>query len=119
MIWSSAQIQPVTPRPDILVEEDTDLGAESDLEKRYHLFLHDSDDHTYEYVIEMLGAVFGYSREKAFAIASMIDGQGRGIVETAGYETVKDHQDQIHGWGPDPRIPHCKGSLSATIEEAP
>ena len=47
----------------------------------------------------MLGAVFGYSKEKAFAIASMIDGHGRGIVETADYETVRKHQDQIHGWG--------------------
>ena len=110
--------QPSVPRPDVVVEDDVDAERGSELEKRYHLFLHDSDDHTYEYVIEMLGAVFGYSKEKAFAIASMIDGHGRGIVETADYETVKKHQDQIHGWGPDPRIPHCAGSLSATIEEA-
>jgi ATP-dependent Clp protease adaptor protein ClpS len=118
MTRSRAKVQPSTPRPDILVEEDVDVGGESELEKRYHLFLHDSDDHTYEYVIEMLGAVFGYGPEKSFAIASMIDGHGRGIVETADYNTVKGHQDQIHNWGPDPRIPHCKGSLSATIEEA-
>lgn len=111
--------QPALPRPDILVQEEKDASRESELEKRYHLFLHDSDDHSYDYVIELLGDVFGYSREKAFAIASMIDGQGRGIVETADYATVKKHQDQIHGWGPDPRIPHCRGSLSATIEEAP
>ena len=97
--------QPSVPRPDVVVEDDIDAERGSELEKRYHLFLHDSDDHTYEYVIEMLGAVFGYSKEKAFAIASMIDGHGRGIVETADYETVKQHQDQIHGWGPDPRIP--------------
>ena len=111
--------QPSVPRPDVVVEDDVDAERGSEFEKRYHLFLHDSDDHTYEYVIEMLGAVFGYSKEKAFAIASMIDGHGRGIVETADYETVRGHQDQIHNWGPDPRIPHCAGSLSATIEEAP
>ena len=111
--------QPALPRPDIVTEQDSDAGAAPELEKLYHLFLHDSDDHSYEYVIDMLGQVFGYSREKAFAIASMIDGQGRGIVETADYETVRKHQDQIHGWGPDPRVPHCAGSLSATIEEAP
>ena len=110
--------QPALPRPDVLLEDQPAGGQESELEKRFHLILHDSDDHTYQYVIEMLGSVFGYSREKAFAIASIIDGQGRGIVETADYRTVKDHQDQIHGYGPDPRIPHCKGPLSATIEEA-
>lgn len=110
--------QPALPRPDVVAEDDPADQQQSELEKRFHLILHDSDDHTYQYVIEMLGAVFGYSREKAFAIASMIDRQGQGIVETADYETVKGHQDQIHGYGPDPRIPHCKGSLSATIEEA-
>ena len=111
--------QPALPRPDVIVEDDPADLPDSELDKLFHLILHDSDDHTYQYVIEMLGAVFGYSREKAFAIASLIDGNGKGIVETADYGTVKDHQDQIHGYGPDPRIPHCKGSLSATIEEAP
>ena len=110
--------QPALPRPDILVEDEPADQPSSELEKRFHLLLHDSDDHTYQYVIEMLAAVFGYSTQKAFAIAAMIDRQGQGIVETADYTTVKDHQDQIHGYGPDPRIPHCKGSLSATIEEA-
>jgi len=27
-------------------------------------------------------------------------------------------QDQIHGYGPDPLIPRCKGSMSADIEPA-
>lgn len=109
-----AGAQPATPRPDILVED----RPEEELDKLYHLILHDSDDHTYHYVIDMLNKIFGYGREKAFAIAALIDREGQGIVETADYETVKKHQGQIHRWGPDPRMPHCKGSLSATIEEA-
>lgn len=111
--------QPALPRPDVFVEDDAAEDPGSELEKRYHLLLHDSDDHTYQYVIEMLGSIFGYSPEKSFAIASMIDGEGQGIVETADHATVRGHQKQIHGYGPDSRIPHCKGSLSATIEEAP
>ena len=109
------QVSPTLPRPDVIVEDDPEI----ELEKRYHLLLHDSDDHSYEYVIEMLGAIFNYSREKAFALASLIDGNGKGIVETSDYDTVSRHQNQIHAYGPDPRIPHCKGPLSATIEEAP
>jgi ATP-dependent Clp protease adaptor protein ClpS len=27
-------------------------------------------------------------------------------------------RDQIHAYGPDPNIPHCKGSMSAEIEPA-
>ena len=33
----------------------------------------------------MLGRLFGYGREKAFAIAAIVDGQGRAVVETASH----------------------------------
>ena len=85
---------------------------------RYHLVLLDDNDHTYAYVIELLGHVFGYGREKAFALACVVDSEGRAIVETADEDTVLRHQGQIHAYGADPRIPHCRGSMSAVIESA-
>ncbi|MGI8553386.1 MAG: ATP-dependent Clp protease adaptor ClpS [Dehalococcoidia bacterium] len=85
----------------------------------YHLILLDDNDHTYQYVIELLSHVLGYGREKAFALACVVDSQGRAIVETAGREQVSQHQHRIHRYGADPRIPHCKGSMSAIIEQAP
>jgi ATP-dependent Clp protease adaptor protein ClpS len=84
----------------------------------YHLVLLDDDDHTYGYVIEMLGAIFGYGREKAYALASIVDGEGQVVLETAGHEQVTAHQQRIHAYGADPRIPRCKGSMSAIVEEA-
>jgi hypothetical protein len=36
---------------------------------RYHVVLMDDDDHTYDYVIEMLMKLFGHSRERAFLMA--------------------------------------------------
>ncbi|MXY78966.1 MAG: ATP-dependent Clp protease adaptor ClpS [Chloroflexi bacterium] len=87
--------------------------------KRYHLILLDDDDHSYAYVVEMLGRLFGYGREKAFAIAAMVDTQGRAIVETNSYDRVRHDQQRIHDYGPDPRIERCLGSMSAVIEEAP
>ncbi|MEE8338256.1 MAG: ATP-dependent Clp protease adaptor ClpS [Dehalococcoidia bacterium] len=84
----------------------------------YHLILLDDDDHTYGYVIGMLGKIFGYGREKAFALASIVDGEGQVVLETAGYEQVTGHQQQVHAFGPDEDIPRCKGSMSAIIEEA-
>ena len=93
--------------------------AEStELDKRYHLILLDDDDHSYAYVVEMLGRLFGYSKEKAFAIAAMVDTQGRAIVETASYDRVRHDQQRIHDYGPDPRIARCLGSMSALVEEA-
>ena len=86
---------------------------------RYHLVLLDDDDHSYQYVVDLLGHVLGYGREKGFAIACVVDSQGRAIVETADETTVRHHQDQIHAFGADPRIPRCRGSMSAIIEPAP
>ena len=86
---------------------------------RYHLVLLDDNDHTYQYVIDLLGHVFGYGREKSFAIAGVVDSQGRAVVETADEDTVLRHQRQIHSYGADPRIPHCQGSMAAIIEQAP
>jgi ATP-dependent Clp protease adaptor protein ClpS len=85
---------------------------------RYHLVLLDDNDHTYEYVIDLLGHVFGYGREKAFALACIVDSEGRAIVETADETTVLHHQQQIHAYGADPRIPRCRGSMSAVVEPA-
>ena len=101
------------PQTTTIEETSTDLAA------RYHLVLLDDDQHTYAYVIEMLGSVFGYGREKAYALASIVDTEGRVILETAGLEQVTRHQERIHGFGADPRIPTSKGSMSAIIEEAP
>ncbi len=86
---------------------------------RFHLILLDDNDHTYAYVIELLGRVLGYNTEKAYALACIVDSEGRVIVETAGHEQVTGHQRQIHAYGPDPRIKRCKGSMSAVVEQAP
>jgi ATP-dependent Clp protease adaptor protein ClpS len=90
-----------------------------ELAPRFHLILLDDDEHTYQYVIEMLGDILGYGVEKSFVLARVVDTQGRAIVETAGADTVLDHQRAIHQYGADPRMPACKGSMSAVIEPAP
>jgi ATP-dependent Clp protease adaptor protein ClpS len=87
--------------------------------RRYQLILLDDDDHSYAYVIEMLGRIFGYGKEKAFAIASIVDSQGRAVLETAAFEQVRRHQGQVHAFGPDARMERCRWSMSALIDEAP
>jgi ATP-dependent Clp protease adaptor protein ClpS len=84
----------------------------------WRLVLIDDDDHSYEYVIEMLGAVFGYGREKSFALARIVDTQGRVTLMTGEKAACEAKQGQVHAYGADPRIPHCKGSMSAIVEEA-
>ena len=84
----------------------------------YHVVLLDDDDHTYEYVIEMLRAVFGMSQEKAYLHACEVDSSKRTIVLTTSREHAELKREQVHCYGPDPRIPRCRGSMTATIEPA-
>ena len=85
----------------------------------YNVILLNDDDHSYEYVITMLQQLFGYPVEKGFQMAKEVDTTGRVIVLTTTREHAELKRDQIHAFGPDPLIPRCQGSMSATIEPAP
>lgn len=85
----------------------------------YHVILLDDDDHSYAYVIEMLGRLFGHSQEKAYQMAQEVDATGRVIVDTTTMERAELKQEQIHAFGRDHKITDCKGSMSAVIEPAP
>lgn len=102
------------PTPTTYVEE----TADAQKEPPYHLILLDDNEHTYQYVIAMLGSVFGYAPEKGFAIACAVDSQGQAILMTGGLEEVRLKQDQVHTYGADPLMPECKGSMTAVIEPA-
>ena len=84
----------------------------------YNVVLLDDDDHSYEYVILMLKKVFGHPIEKGFEMAQEVDSRGRVIVATTNLEQAELKRDQIQAFGPDPLIPRCKGSMSATVEPA-
>ena len=84
----------------------------------YNVVLLDDDDHSYEYVILMLKRIFGHSIEKAYEMAQEVDATGRVIVATTNLEQAELKRDQIHAFGPDPLIPRCAGSLTASIEPA-
>jgi ATP-dependent Clp protease adaptor protein ClpS len=108
----------MTTRPAPVRETQTVGRTENEPERLYHLVLIDDDQHTYEYVIEMLASIFGYGAEKSFALARIVDNEGRAILETAEYARCEQHQKQIHGYGADPKVPTCRGSMTAVIEEA-
>jgi ATP-dependent Clp protease adaptor protein ClpS len=84
----------------------------------FNVVLLDDDDHTYEYVIEMLGVVCHHSVEKAFAMAKAVDSEGRVIVLTTHKELAELKCDQIHSFGIDDRMATCKGSMTAFVEPA-
>ncbi len=85
---------------------------------RYNVVLLDDNDHTYEYVTEMLTRIFRHSRDLAYKMASQVDKTGRVIVYTTSKEEAELKRNQIHNYGPDHRLPNCQGSMSALIEAA-
>ena len=84
----------------------------------YNVVLLDDDEHSYEYVIEMLQKLFAMSAEQGFQHAREVDTTGRTIVMTCELPEAEFGKDQIHAYGADPRMPQSKGSMSAIVEPA-
>ena len=74
------------------------------LAPRYHVVLLDDDDHTYDYVIEMLARLFGHSVSEAYRLACEVDATGRVIVLTTAQERAELKRDQVIAYGADWRI---------------
>src|SRR3954449_5069668 len=84
----------------------------------YNVVLLDDDEHTYDYVIEMLQKLFLCSGSDAFRHAVEVDTAGRTIVITCELPEAEFGRDQIHAFGPDWRMPKSKGSMKAIVEPA-
>lgn len=84
----------------------------------WNVILLDDDEHTYEYVIEMVCKLFNRDAEAAFRAAVEVDRTGRVILETTTLERAELKREQIHAYGPDPRVARCRGSMRATLEPA-
>ena len=84
----------------------------------FRVVLLDDDDHTYDYVIEMLQKVFVFSSEQALRHAHEVDAMGRTVLIICELSEAEFGRDQIHAFGRDWRLPRSKGSMSAVIEPA-
>ena len=85
---------------------------------QYHVILLDDDDHTYDYVLEMLGHVFGYGFMEAYKMALTVDSQGYVIVATTHKDRAELKRDQIKEYGADWRIPRSTVGMKAIVEPA-
>ena len=101
-----------------VLSPDIETIGRDELTPAYNVVLLDDNDHTYDYVIEMLQALFVFSQEQACRHAVEVDTQGRTILLTCGLSEAEFARDQVHAFGPDRRIPRSKGSMSAVIEPA-
>jgi ATP-dependent Clp protease adaptor protein ClpS len=107
-----------TATPGVHREKDVQREHRDDIIPLYNVVLLDDDEHTYEYVIEMLQKLFAYSAGDAFQHAVEVDKTGRTVVVTCELAQAEFGREQIHAYGADPRMPQSKGSMSAIVEPA-
>jgi ATP-dependent Clp protease adaptor protein ClpS len=100
------------------VSPETKVTNQEELAPLYRVVLLDDDDHTYDYVIEMLQKIFIFSMEQAYRHAEEVDTAGRTVLITCELPEAEFARDQIHAYGPDWRLPRSKGSMSAVVEPA-
>lgn len=98
------------PKPDVVDKEQ--------LVPLHNVVLLDDNTHTYDYVIEMLEALFLHSELEAYRHAEEVDRTGRTVVITCELPQAEFARDQIRSYGPDPRLPASKGSMEAILEPA-
>lgn len=101
-----------------LILPGTETEEHSDIVPLYSVVLLDDNDHTYDYVIEMLQKIFILSLDQAYQHAEEVDRCGRTVVITCELCAAEFARDQIHSYGPDWRLGRSMGSMSAEIEPA-
>src|SRR5215469_3800315 len=104
-----------TPR---ISKPGTENIGESEKTPLYRVVLLDDDDHTYDYVIEMLQKIFIFTAEQALRHAQEVDSMGRTVLITCELPEAEFARDQVHGYGRDWRLPRSQGSMSAVVEPA-
>ncbi len=89
------------------------MEAHEDL---YQIILFDDNEHSYQYVIEMLTTLFDLSAQDAQQIAYEVDYVGQATVKVCELEEATSGRDRILAYGPDPRVRMSTTSMHAIVE---
>src|SRR5262245_24625386 len=104
--------------PGTTLDTDIQNTTKDQLGKLYHVIILNDEEHTFEYVIEMLQAVFTMAYAQAFSHTVEADSTGSSIVLTTNLAEAENKRDQVHAYGPDWRMPISRGSVAALVEPA-
>jgi ATP-dependent Clp protease adaptor protein ClpS len=101
-----------------LIAPETETVEREELVPLYRVVLLDDNDHTYDYVIEMLQTIFIFSLDQAYRHAEEVDRCGRTVLITCELREAEFARDQIHAFGADWRLERSRGPMSAVVEPA-
>ena len=98
-------------------EVETETDTKSELAPVCKVVLFDDDEHTYDYVVEMLVECCSLSRESAFRCAVEVDLSGRTTVFFGTRDDCLRRCGRIHAFGADPRLSRSRGSMKAEVQD--
>ena len=100
-------------------EHEADSTTRTRRQPPYHVIILNDEEHTFEYVIELLVKIFGHPLTLAETLTWRVHNTGRAIVMTTHKELAELKCDQVLSYGPDPRMSISKGPIGCYIEPAP
>jgi len=83
----------------------------------FKVVLFNDEEHTYDYVVEMLTHVCQLSKQNAFRCAVEVDLTGRTVVRYGTRSQCESTCSKIRDYGPDHRLPQSMGSMNAEVQE--
>jgi len=92
--------------------------AETRRQPPYNVILLNDEEHTFDYVIELLTKLFAHPLAAAKELTWRIHYGGRAVVYTTHKEKAELKRDQVLSYGADPRMSESKGPLGCYIEPA-
>ncbi len=78
-----------------------DLKKKPKRQPSYAVIVHNDEEHTWPYVIEVLQRICGHNKETAHDLTSQVHFKGKAAVWTGTLEVAELKRDQIRGFGPD------------------
>ena len=106
----------VSPNPESESETEANTETLAKPALNWKVVLFNDEEHTYDYVVEMLTSACNLSRENAFRCAVEVDLSGRTVVF---YGTASDCEGvsaKILAYGPDHRLPQSMSSMNAEVQ---
>jgi ATP-dependent Clp protease adaptor protein ClpS len=97
--------------------ESIESGTLTEVQLTSKVVLFDDEDHTYDYVVEMLTHCCEMSKDAAFYCALEVDMTGRTIVYYGDFDACKTVCNKILTYGPDHRMPHSMSSMNAEVQQ--
>lgn len=113
---SRVQQQPCGGPDPESTEGDAETGTLTRAAATFKVVLFNDEEHTYDYVVEMLTQVCDLSRENAFRCAVEVDLTGRTVVRYGSRPECDATCSRILSYGPDHRLPQSMGSMKAEIQ---